>query len=249
MAKKRVSVTLEENLVDKIDSEAERRKLNRSRMLEKIVDQHFSQEGLDTAVVLCGDSEAKTLEIQNGKPVLSHILDHLSEEGFSRVFLLAGQNKEIEENYGSEYRDLALEYVYEDEPSGNAEALDKLENKLSREFAVMNGHVITDVDVDDMFRVHREEGRTATMALTAVENPSDYGVARLKGREILGFVEKPETGEESSRLINAGTYIFSQEIFEELDESFLEYVFEKLADRSDLTGYIYGGDWKDVGES
>ncbi|MFT4892237.1 MAG: mannose-1-phosphate guanylyltransferase [Candidatus Nanohaloarchaea archaeon] len=248
MAKKRVSLTLDEKIVEKVDHEADRTDLNRSQMVEDIIGQYFRQRGLDTAVILCGDDEARTLELYEGKPVLSHILDHLSEEGFSRVILVAGQNKVIEQNFGSEYSGLALEYIYEEEPQGNAVALSKAESKIRDDFAVLNGHVISDVDFQHMLNVHREEGALATMALTAVENPSDYGVAELKGREILGFEEKPEEGDEPSRLINAGAYIFSPEVFSRLEENSLEAAFSRFASESELYGYIYGGEWKDIDE-
>ncbi len=245
MPKKRVSLTLEEGLVERIDAEAERKDFNRSQMVEEITESFFRQKGIDTAIVFCGDPELKTLELYNGKPVLSHILDHLSEEGLSRVVLLVGRNDEIEGNFGSEYKGLALEYV-RDEPQGTGAALGKMEDKIDGSFVALNGHVIADVDLQEMLQIHEEEGSVATMALTAVEDPSNYGVARLKGRKILGFEEKPESGNEPSRLINAGTYILSPEIFQYLDDSRLEEVFEKLAENSELSGYIYGGDWKEV---
>lgn len=245
MAKKRVSLTLEEKLVERIDTEADRKGFNRSQMVEELVESFFRQKGIDTAVVFCGDPELKTLELYNGKPVLSHILDHLSEEGLNRVVLLIGQNDEIEENFGSEYNGLALEYM-RDDPRGTGAALEKMEDKIDSSFVALNGHVIADVDIQEMLQIHEEEGSTATMALTAVENPSDYGVARLKGRRILGFEEKPEPGEGPSRLINAGTYILSPDVFEYLNDSRLEEVFEDLAENSELSGYIYGGEWKEV---
>ncbi|MBC5792934.1 MAG: ribbon-helix-helix protein, CopG family [Nanohaloarchaea archaeon] len=243
MAKKRVSLTLEEEMVEKIDAEAEERELNRSQTVEEIAEKYFGERGIDTAVVFCGDPEAKSLELHNGKPVLSHILDHLAEEGINRAILLSGKNKEIEESFGSEYSGLALEYI-EDEPEGTAAALKKVEGKVDGEFAALNGHVIADVDMDEMLRFHREESSVATIALTSVEDPSSYGVARLKGRKVLGFVEKPEDGEEPSRLINAGTYIFGSEIFSMLEEESIETVFKNLADQKQLSGYIYGGKWR-----
>lgn len=246
MAKKRVSLTLDEDIVERIDSEADRRDVNRSQMMERITESYFNQRGLDTAVVLCGDERLRSLELHNGKPVLSHILDHLSEEGFKRIILLVGQNLRIREEFGSEYRDLALEYVEENQPEGTAAALRNVEDRVEKDFAVLNGHVITDVDMQEMLRLHTEKEVAATMALTTVEEPSDYGVARLKGSTIQGFVEKPETGEEPSRLINAGTYILSPEIFSGLEEDSLEEAFERLAEASKLAGYIYGGDWTEM---
>lgn len=246
MPKQRVSLTIQESLVERVDSEADRKDVNRSQMVESILDSHFKKKGVDTAVVFCGDEELKTLELRNGKPVLSHVLDGLSEEGISRVILLVGQNDEIEENFGSEYSDLALEYVYEEEPKGTAAALSKVEDKIAETFLAVNGHVIADVDIQDMLNVHEEEGAVATMALTAVENPSEYGVARLKGRKVLGFEHRPESGDEPSRLINAGTYVLTPQIFSWLDADSMGSVFQGLASELELTGYIYGGDWQEI---
>lgn len=250
MAKRRVSLTLEQSLVERVDSESDRQGLNRSQMVEEILERHFEGQGLRTAVVLCGDPELKSLELHKGRAVLAHVLEHLSAEGVTRVILLAGPNKQrIEKEFGSEYEGLNLEYFEEESPSGTAAALKHVEADLgSQTFVVLNGHVITDVDLDEMFRVHTASGSTVTMALTTVENPSQYGVARLKGQRILGFEEKPEPGQEPSRLINAGTYILEPGIFGHLDSDSLEVVFEQLASEGLLSGYIYGGKWIDIGE-
>lgn len=249
MAKKRVSLTLEEELVENIDEEASSKGLNRSQMVEDITGSYFENQSVQTAVILCGDPEARSLEEYREKPVLEHILEHLSSQ-VSRAILLVGKNKaEIENRFNGSFQGVVLNYVSEEEPRGTAAALRNVEDMVDRRFAVLNGHVLTDVDLRDMAEVHREEGTIATMALTTVENPSSYGVAKLKGSRILGFEEKPEAGEEPSRLINAGTYLLEPEIFNELDEDSLEEVFEKLASQSELSGYIYGGEWVDIDES
>ena len=247
MAKQRISLTLEEELLDKVDSEAERKDLNRSQMMEDIVQDYLSSQGLDTAVVFCGGEDAQSMEIHEGKPVLSHVLDGLTEEGIDRVILLSGPNKNrIEDHFGSSYRGTVLEYFEETEPQGTAKALSKVKERIGKTFLAVNGNVVTDVDVDDMLKVHREEGNIATMALTTVENPSEYGVVKLKGRTILGFEEKPDPGAEPSRLINAGTYIFEPEIFSKLGAEGLDTVFERLTSDRRLSGYIYGGKWTDT---
>ncbi len=248
MAKKRISLTLEESLVEKIDSEASKVDVNRSQMVEELIESYFQKRSLDTAVVLCGDPDAKSLEDYSGRPVLEHILEHLSEQSISRTILLIGQNDEIESHFGSEYSGMSLEYVQEEEPRGTAAALRNVEDLIDGSFLVLNGHVISDVDFHEMGEVHRDGESVATMALTTVEDPSRYGVARLKGRKILGFEEKPESGEEPSRLINAGTYVVEPEIFDHLENNSLETVFEKLASSGNLSGYIYGGNWMDVDE-
>jgi NDP-sugar pyrophosphorylase family protein len=245
MGKKRVSVTLSERLVDHIDAETNRSDLNRSQLIEQILDNYMDELRIKTAVVFCGGPEAKVMNSYKGEPVLKHVLEDLNNY-VSRVILLAGLNsEEIEEEFGSQYKDMALEYV-SDETMGTAAALSRVENRIGGTFLAVNGHVISDVDIKEMTETHREEGRTATMALTTVENPTSYGVAKLKGRKIRGFEEKPQPGQEPSRLINAGTYILEPEIFNHLKEDSIETVFEQLAKEGKLSGYIYGGKWKDI---
>lgn len=247
MPKKRVSLTLEEELVDRIDSEASGNDLNRSQQVESLLEDYFNDRAIKTAVVFCGGEEARSLNNYGGKPVISHIIDNITDTTVENVILLSGKNTEkIDDHFAGEYRGLSVEVVGEENPSGTARALEKVEDKISGTFLVLNGHVLSDVDVDDMLEVHREEKSTATMALTTVNDPSRYGVARLKGRTILGFEEKPTSGKEPSRLINAGTYILDKDIFSEIDRDSIEEVFEKLSDKRKLSGYIYGGKWKEV---
>ncbi|MDY6774216.1 MAG: sugar phosphate nucleotidyltransferase, partial [Candidatus Nanohaloarchaea archaeon] len=248
MAKKRVSLTLEEEAVERLDREAERENLNRSKMVGEILEEYFSERAINTAVILCGDEEMKSLRLYKGKPVLEHVLDHLAQQGISRAVMLAGRNDEIRDRFGENYEDIELEYVREEDPQGTAAALAEAEERLDRSFVLVNGHVISDVDLREMARAHNEESSVATMALTTVGEPSRYGVARMKGSKVLGFEEKPEPGEEPSRLINAGTYILEPDIFERLDRDSLEAVFEDLAEEAELSGYIYGGEWVDIDE-
>lgn len=247
MSKKRVSLTLEQDLVEKVDRESERQDRNRSQTVEEIISDHFENQGLKTAVVLCGGEELRSLKLHSGESVLSHILKHLSEQGINRAILLTGNNRErLEKEFGSCFNGVDLEYFSEEQPKGTAAALKQVEPELNSSFLVVNGHVIAEVDLDEMFRIHNDQDTLATMALTTVENPSDFGVARLKGQKILGFEEKPSPGEEPSRLINAGTYILEPGIFSSIEGPDLEIVFEKLANDSELSGYIYGGEWSEV---
>ena len=250
MPKSRISLTIEDKLLDKINNEAEQKSKNRSQLVEDIVNNYFDRKGLSTAMVLCGDEENKTLRLYKGKPVISHILDQLEKEGIKRAVLLVGKNKDkLEPHFGSQYKNIALEYVEEDKLEGAAKALKEVRKKINETALVVNGHVISDVDIQDMLRTHKESQKPATISLTTVEDPSSYGVVELKGNEIEGFSEKPRKGSEPSRLINAGTYIFEPEIFELLNNfNELNSLFGHLAAETRLTGYIYGGEWKDIQE-
>lgn len=244
MSKTRVSLTVNEELLKRMDAEADHKDLNRSQMFEEVVKNYIYGQEIDTAVIFCGGEDLESLKNIDGKPVLAHIVEGLKENNISRLVLLAGKNEEKVRERFSWGDGLDVEFVSEEEPEGTASALEKLEERIGKTFLAVNGHVIADVDVGDMLKVHRAEGRAATIALTTVEDPSEYGAVRLKGRKVLGFEEKPEPGEEPTKLVNAGTYIFEPTIFEYLDDKALDKVFTSLASNNELSGYIYGGKWK-----
>lgn len=246
MSKTRVSLTVDEQLLKRMDAEADHKGLNRSQMFEEVVRNYVHGQEIDTAVIFCGGEDLKSLKEIEGKPVLAHIVERLKQSNISRLILLTGKNEDKVRQRFSWGEGLKIEYVSEDHPEGTASALKKLEKKIGKTFLAVNGHVIADVDVNDMLKVHRAEGRKATIALTTVEDPSEYGAVRLKGRKVLGFEEKPEPGEEPTKLVNAGTYIFEPSIFDSLEVRSLDKVFSSLASKDELTGYIYGGEWKRV---
>jgi mannose-1-phosphate guanylyltransferase len=248
MPKKRVSLTLDQELVAKVDKEADNYDINRSQMMEKITEDYFHSKGIDTAVIFCGGAENETLTLHEGKPVLSHILEHLSQEGVKRAILLVGNNKDdIEPHFGSKHDGITLEYVEESDPEGTASALLKAEDMIGDTFVAMNGNVISDVDFKEMLDVHREGNAVATLGLTTVEDASQYGVITLKGQKVMGFEEKPS--KPATKLINAGTYILEPEIFsvvEDKAETDLVEVFKHLTKDNRINGYIYGGEWVDI---
>jgi len=69
-----------------------------------------------------------------------------------------------------------------------------------------------------MFRLHKRKNALATIALTTVDDPSHYGVARLDGSRIIEFVEKPSNP--PSNLISAGFYILEPEVVDMIPNGF-----------------------------
>jgi NDP-sugar pyrophosphorylase family protein len=244
MGKSRVSLTLDEDLLKRVDAEAEHLNLNRSQMVENIIEDYIKTRKLDTAVVLCGGSDPAALNDYNGRPAIQTILEGLEPE-FERVILLAGDEEdEIRDKVKDQSFSFDLEYR-SDGGEGPAKALKQLEDSVGKTFLVLNGNALLDIDFDDMMRVHREEDSKATMALSTAQNPSKFGVVKMKGRKILGFEEKPSPGEEPTKLVNVGAYIFEPEIFEKLEASMGEF-FDKLSSEGQLSGYIYNGKWERV---
>ena len=107
---------------------------------------------------------------------------------------------------------------------------------------------LKNINIPRLFSLHKKKDALATLALTTVADPSQYGVAKLSGSRILEFVEKPK--EAPSNLINAGFYIMEPEVIDVIPNGFsmLEKdVFPKLAEQGRLREYPTAGQWFDVG--
>ena len=78
---------------------------------------------------------------------------------------------------------------------------------------VVNGDVLTDLDVTELVAFHRDRGAEATVALTPVADPSAFGVVPTddEGR-VVAFIEKPPPGQAPTNLINAGTYVLEPSV-------------------------------------
>ena len=115
-----------------------------------------------------------------------------------------------------------------------------------------NADELKDVNLDDMYLFHKENKAIGTIALTTVQDPSAYGVAKLQGNKILEFIEKPKKEDAPSNLINSGLYILEPEVLNYVPEgeepvSIERDVFPKLAEAGKLFGYHFAGQWFDTG--
>lgn len=194
----------------------------------------------------------KALVDIQGKTMTEHLFDLFKRHGITEVVMTVGYLKDKIKNYygdGSKFG-MNISYVDEDIPLGTAGALRKIKHLLTEPFIVTNGDELKDIDIDNMLRLHRKERGHGTIALTKVDDPSKYGVARLEGNKILEFVEKPKKEEAPSKLINSGFYILEPEIIDIIPEGFAMFekdIFPFLAREGKLTGFPFDGQWFDTG--
>ncbi|MBI2119606.1 MAG: NDP-sugar synthase [Elusimicrobia bacterium] len=85
-------------------------------------------------------------------------------------------------------------------------------------FFVINGDVLTDIDLTKMFEFHRKKKALATIALIKVKDPSSYGLVRMDSSfKVKKFIEKPaKTNKNKKTFINAGIYLFEKEILSQI---------------------------------
>ncbi|MFH0836874.1 MAG: nucleotidyltransferase family protein [Candidatus Aenigmatarchaeota archaeon] len=253
---------IDNGLLKKLDNLVDGRTIkDRNQALSYLLKRHGTGK-IRKAVVLCGGQGTRfrpiTYEIPkallpvHGKPIINHIFDLLKRHGITDISLSVGYLRErIIENFGDGSKlGLNIKYIEESVPMGTAGFLNLVSNEFKDTFIVSNGDELKDIDIDEMYKVHKQNNALITIALTNVSDPSAYGVARLDGNKILEFIEKPKPGDEPSNLINAGFYIVEPDIIEMLPKGHLMFekdVFPMIAKMGKLYGYPFSGQWFDTG--
>ncbi len=192
----------------------------------------------------------KALLEVHGKTITEQLFDLLKKYGIRDIILCTGYLKEtIRDKFGDGSKlGVTIDYVEENESLGTAGPLRLLKKHIKDSFIVSNGDELKNINIPRMFRLHRRKNALATIALTTVDDPSHYGVARLDGSRIIEFVEKPVNA--PSNLINAGFYIIEPEVIDMIPDGFsmLEKdIFPALAKSGRLRGFPFAGQWFDIG--
>jgi len=149
-----------------------------------------------------------------GRPILEWILRRLEEAGIREVLIITHHMEGLIRDHFGSRPGLEISFARQESVLGTADAFRVAEGfTRGEEFLGINGDLyLSPGTIERILRAHR--GGEATMAVVPVESPSRYGVVALEGELVRGLIEKPEPGEEPSRLANAGIYIFPPDIFE-----------------------------------
>ena len=146
-----------------------------------------------------------------------------------------------------------LRYVVEPEPLGTGGAIKFASAGIEDTLVVLNGDVLTGIDLQAVVRRHRERGARATIVLTPVDDPSAYGVVETDTEgNVLRFLEKPSPEQITCDTINAGIYILEPETFDRIPNdtkwSIERRYFPSLVERGEtFVAYVDRGYWLDIG--
>ena len=204
------------------------------------------------------DTRPKPMMPLVDRPFVAHQLDLLRRHGVTDVVFSCGYRPDaLEAHFGDGRRSgVRLRYVVDPEPLGTAGAVKNAEDLLDgTPFLVLNGDVLTDLDLDAVAEAHGATGAGGTVVLTPVDDPSAFGLVRLRpDSSVEAFVEKPSREElrpgEPFR-INAGTYLLDPSVLEAIPAgracSIEREVFPQLADAGALYGFPSDAYWRDIG--
>ena len=187
------------------------------------------------------------------RPFISFMLEWLGRHGIDDVVMSCGFLATSVRNVlgdGSSVG-LRLRFVEEPEPRGTAGALKFAESMLDERFVMLNGDVLTDLDLGAQIEQHEQTGARATLALVPVADPSAYGLVHLnEDRSVRDFVEKPSSDAIDTNLISAGAYVLERDVLElvpaERSVSIEREVWPLLVGKG-LYGYASRSYWMDIG--
>jgi mannose-1-phosphate guanylyltransferase len=188
-------------------------------------------------------------------PYLEHVIRYLAGHGVNDIILAQGHlPKAMDEHFRDGGRfGVKLTYALESQPMGTAGAVKNAEKYLTDRFLVLNGDIITDLDITAMCRFHESHQAKATIALTPVEDPTAYGLIETtsEGR-VSRFLEKPSRDQITTNMINAGTYVLNKEVLERItagtNYSFERQLFPQLLESGKpIFAYSSQAYWIDIG--
>ncbi len=191
-----------------------------------------------------------------GVPMIERVLAQLSTHGIDDVVLSLGYRPDafLSAYPGGRAGGVHLTYAVEPEPRDTAGAIRfaAMEAGITETFLVVNGDVLTDLDIAELVAFHRERGAAATISLTPVDDPSAFGVVPTDaGGKVEAFIEKPPRDEAPTNLINAGTYVLEPGVIEliapDVRVSVEKETFPRLVEEGSVYALASKEYWLDTG--
>ncbi|MEZ0374835.1 MAG: sugar phosphate nucleotidyltransferase, partial [Candidatus Sericytochromatia bacterium] len=191
------------------------------------------------------------------KPIIEHIVNLLKRHGFEDIYVTLYFLPQAIQAHLKDGKDLGVNIFYaleEEKPLGTSGCVKNIEQHLDDTFLIISGDALTDFDLSKVIAFHKEKQSKATIVMTRVENPLEFGVVITdeEGR-VQRFLEKPSSSEVFSDTINTGIYVLEPELLDLLpvneESDFSKDLFPEILRRGlPMYGYIMEeGYWGDVG--
>jgi dTDP-glucose pyrophosphorylase len=185
-----------------------------------------------------------------GRPILERIVLHLIGFGVRRIYLAVNYLASVIEDHFGDGRELgvSIEYLREREPLGTAGALALLPQRPDRSLLVLNGDLVTSVDVGGLLAFHGDGGYAATVGTRRYVHTVPFGTVERDGDRVRSIEEKPTI----SREVNTGIYALEPAILELVERGrpmAMPDLIEAVLERGDPVGaFEVEDDWIDVGQ-
>lgn len=262
MSKTRLTITLDENILKRVDAAIDGAKIrNRSHAIEFLLTSCLVPKSTKVLILAGGEGVKfrpltyempKSLLPIKGKPLLEHTINSLEEKGIRDIYISVGHlGEKIKEYFGDGSRfNVRIHYIEQSRKKpGTAQPLLEARDFFAENpFLVIYGDVLTRLDFLDLLDFHNANRGIGTIALASVEKPSMWGVANIQGNKITSFTEKPKA-KTRSHLINSGVYVLNPEVFKYISansQRLEKDLFPRLASEGKLCAYPFEDQWHDV---
>lgn len=183
-------------------------------------------------------------------PILEILLRQMKKAGIDEVILTVGHLAELIRAFfqeGERYG-LRVSYSFENEPLGTAGPLSLIADRIDNTFLVMNGDVLTNLDLCELVSAHQRSGAIATIATHRRTVKIDLGVLQFEGTERLtGYLEKPTY----DFFVSMGIYVFEPAVLNYIPYAqyldFPDLVLKLIDQKQSVVGYKFDGYWQDLG--
>jgi mannose-1-phosphate guanylyltransferase len=189
------------------------------------------------------------------QPFMGYMMDFLRAAGLEGAVLSLGYLPDpIQEYFDQKDLDgFSIDYAVEDTALGTAGGIKNAEGYLDGgPFIVVNGDVLSGMDLRVAIEKHKETDALATIVLTSVEDPTAYGLVEVDHEMLVHrFLEKPAADEVTTNLVNAGIYVLEPEVLAMIpagrEVSVEREIFPYLQAERRLRAYVSSSYWRDIG--
>jgi len=187
----------------------------------------------------------------DGKPLLESILNQFVDAGFHNFYISIHYKADMIRNYFGDGKkwNVSIKYVYEESPLGTAGALGLLPSDLSKlPIIMMNGDLLTNVDLVSLLKFHNEQDGVATMCVTEYDFQVPYGVVESSKQKVVSISEKPI----QKFFINAGIYVLDNSLQKNVDgKSYIDMpslLKKQIKENKTINMFPIHEYWLDIGQ-
>tara|TARA_Y100000816_G_scaffold212782_1_gene158284 strand:+ start:164 stop:856 length:693 start_codon:yes stop_codon:yes gene_type:complete len=210
------------------------------------------------AIILCGGLGTrlrpytkvlpKPLMPINGKPILEIVINNLKKNNFKNIILSIGYKGDLIKSFfgnGEKYG-VKINYIEENRPLGTMGPLNLIK-KLPNDFLVMNGDILTTLNLNKFFKKHLISKSIFTISTIMRNHLIDYGVINSKRNKMTDFIEKPKKKFNVSMGIYAVNIKAVKHIPKNKYYGFDHLMRKFLKKNLDVNLFFFNGLWLDIG--
>jgi len=217
-------------------------------------------ETKSTSVIIMAGGEGKRLRpltysvpkpmlLLEGKPILERIIEKITLQGFQKFIISINYLGEQIENYfgdGSKWG-ISISYIKEEFPMGTIGSVSLIKQVPSNPMILVNGDVLSDINLVEMLEFHRKKGSTLTIGVKNFEMENPFGVVETLVDQVTAYVEKPRMISK----ISGGVYILSPSVVglikQNQSQDIPEFINELLSKKERVFAFHLFEKWRDIG--